>query len=93
MPTWTATVIHSPPTKTPHFSSPGSAARGREPTGAAEGRWYPQVVGLETGEGTDTLAGARARFFLSGTSTCIIEFDYSVGWIRDGTVPVRVLMT
>ncbi len=38
--------------------------------------WYPQVIGLETGEGTDTLAGARTCFFMSGTSTCIIEFDY-----------------
>jgi hypothetical protein len=38
------------------------------------GGWYPQVVGLEPGVGTDTLAGQRARFFMTGTSTALIEF-------------------
>lgn len=39
------------------------------------GGWYPQVVGLEPGEGTDRLAGRRARFFLTGRSDRFIEFD------------------
>jgi hypothetical protein len=38
------------------------------------GGWYPQVVGLEPGAGTDRLAGQRARFFLTGVSTAVIEF-------------------
>lgn len=38
------------------------------------GGWYPQVVGLERGTGTDREAGQRARFFLTGVSTGIIEF-------------------
>ena len=42
----------------------------------AGGAWYPQVIGTETGEGTDKLAGASARFFMRGTSTHIIEFGY-----------------
>jgi len=37
------------------------------------GGWYPQVAGLEAG-GTDRLAGQRARFFVTGRSTSIIEF-------------------
>jgi hypothetical protein len=40
------------------------------------GVWYPQVMGLEPGLGTDRRAGARARFFMSGTSTAYIEFSY-----------------
>lgn len=32
----------------------------------AGGRWYPQVIGLEIGEGTDKLAGGVARFFIGG---------------------------
>jgi len=39
------------------------------------GEWYPQVVGLEAGIGTDRLAGRRARFFLTGKSTRLIEFE------------------
>ena len=39
------------------------------------GEWYPQAVGLEAGRGTDRLAGARARFFLTGTSSHTIEFQ------------------
>lgn len=39
------------------------------------GTWYPQVMGLEPGEGTDRQAGARARFFMSGRSTQYIEFN------------------
>jgi hypothetical protein len=38
------------------------------------GRWYPQVVGLTTGTGTDKLAGASPRFFMSGKSEWVINF-------------------
>ena len=39
------------------------------------GEWYPQAVGIEIGAGTDRLAGRRARFFLTGKSNRIIEFE------------------
>ena len=39
------------------------------------GEWYPQAVGLENGTGTDRLAGRRARFFLTGKSNRLIEFE------------------
>jgi hypothetical protein len=39
------------------------------------GSWYPQVMGTETGEGSDKRAGARARLFLGGRSTQFIEFN------------------
>lgn len=39
------------------------------------GGWYPQVAGLEPGEGTDKLAGRRARLFITGRSEHVIEFD------------------
>jgi hypothetical protein len=38
------------------------------------GTWYPQVMGVETGEGSDKRAGARARFFMGGKSSSFIEF-------------------
>jgi hypothetical protein len=38
------------------------------------GSWYPQVLGLTDGQGTDTLAGATARFFMSGRSDYLITF-------------------
>jgi hypothetical protein len=38
------------------------------------GRWYPQVMGLESGSGTDKVAGRRARFFMGGTSEHLIQF-------------------
>ncbi|HUE88808.1 MAG TPA: hypothetical protein VMO26_22250 [Vicinamibacterales bacterium] len=38
------------------------------------GRWYPQVVGLES-DGTDRQAGAIARFFMGGRSEYIIQFS------------------
>ncbi len=38
------------------------------------GEWYPQVAGLEAGSGTDKWAGQRARFFLTGVSSHLIEF-------------------
>ena len=40
----------------------------------AGGKWYPQVVGLESGSGTDKSAGASARFFMSGRSDHVINF-------------------
>ena len=39
------------------------------------GKWYPQVIGLEPGTGTDRLAGARARLFMSGVSEHFIDFQ------------------
>ena len=41
----------------------------------AGGSWYPQVVGLEPGIGTDKIAGERARLFVSGRSNYFIEFE------------------
>ncbi|MGE0866803.1 MAG: hypothetical protein AB7P34_23100 [Vicinamibacterales bacterium] len=38
------------------------------------GKWYPQVVGSTLGTGTDKLADARARFFMSGRSDWMINF-------------------
>jgi hypothetical protein len=38
------------------------------------GAWYPQVMGLERGSGTDTLAGEYARFFMGGRSDFFIRF-------------------
>lgn len=38
------------------------------------GKWYPQVVGSSPGTGTDKLAGASARFFMSGRSDWMINF-------------------
>jgi hypothetical protein len=38
------------------------------------GKWYPQVIGLEGGVGTDKLAGEVARFFVSGKSEHLIRF-------------------
>jgi hypothetical protein len=45
----------------------------------AGGFWYPQVIGLEPGSGTDKLAGERARFFMGGMSEYEIVFDDPVG--------------
>ena len=39
------------------------------------GNWYPQVIGMEAGSGTDRVAGRRARFFLTGRSERFIEFE------------------
>jgi hypothetical protein len=39
------------------------------------GEWYPQVMGTESGIGTDRTAGRRARFFMMGKSTRMIEFE------------------
>lgn len=38
------------------------------------GGWYPQVIGSETGVGTDRTAAKRARFFITGKSERMIEF-------------------
>ena len=38
------------------------------------GNWYPQVLGLESGIGTDKIAGDSARFFMSGVSDYLIRF-------------------
>lgn len=40
------------------------------------GGWYPQVLGIEPGTGTDKLAGALARLFVSGRSEYLIRFAY-----------------
>ena len=40
----------------------------------AGGEWYPQVIGLEPGVGTDKIAGATARLFMSGRSRYLISF-------------------
>ena len=39
------------------------------------GAWYPQVMGLERGTGTDSLAGRYARFFMAGRSDFLMRFD------------------
>lgn len=38
------------------------------------GRWYPQVIGSSIGTGTDKLAAASPRFFMSGKSEWVINF-------------------
>ena len=38
------------------------------------GSWYPQVIG-DGAAGTDRLAGRRARFFMTGRSERMIEFE------------------
>jgi hypothetical protein len=38
------------------------------------GAWYPQVVGLDEGSGTDKTAGEWARFFMQGESHHVIRF-------------------
>lgn len=38
------------------------------------GSWYPQVIGLEEGTGTDKVAGENARLFVHGASSYLIRF-------------------
>jgi|688.fasta_scaffold348117_1 hypothetical protein len=38
------------------------------------GEWYPQVVGLEPGTGSDKDAGAVVRFFMAGVSEHVLVF-------------------
>jgi hypothetical protein len=39
------------------------------------GTWYPQVMGIEPGIGTDKVAGQTARFFMKGESSRWITFS------------------
>jgi len=39
------------------------------------GKWYPQVIGLTPGGGTDKAAGGTARLFLGGRSDWTISFS------------------
>ena len=39
------------------------------------GAWYPQVMGLQRGLGTDQYAGEYARFFMGGRSDWFIRFS------------------
>ena len=39
------------------------------------GSWYPQVLGLEAGVGSDKIAGEWARLFLTGKSEYVIQFS------------------
>jgi hypothetical protein len=43
------------------------------------GAWYPQVIGLERGRGTDARAGQYARFFMGGRSDFLVRFDQPAG--------------
>ena len=38
------------------------------------GSWYPQVIGLDEGIGTDKVAGEWARFFMAGSSQYLVHF-------------------
>jgi len=38
------------------------------------GMWYPQVIGIEDGSGTDKTAGELARLFMRGTSSQYLRF-------------------
>ena len=38
------------------------------------GEWYPQVIGLDEGQGTDAYAGGTSRFFMAGRSDYTIRF-------------------
>jgi hypothetical protein len=55
-------VLHDPS----RWSTPQRIIRG--------GSWYPQVLGLETGIGSDKVAGEWARLFLTGRSDYLIQF-------------------
>ena len=60
-------VSFSPTLQPQDWSAPAKILNG--------GSWYPQVIGGEAGAGTDRLAGRRARFFMTGRSERIIEFE------------------
>lgn len=51
------------------------------------GSWYPQAIGLGPDDG-DTLAGAEARFFMSGYSAWTIRF--SCGGARPRFAPLAI---
>jgi hypothetical protein len=38
------------------------------------GSWYPEIIGVDDGLGTDKVAGEWARFFMAGTSQYLIHF-------------------
>lgn len=38
------------------------------------GKWYPQVIGMQDGSGSDKVAGEWPRFFMSGTSQYLAHF-------------------
>lgn len=38
------------------------------------GKWYPQVIGMQDGSGTDREAGEWPRFFMSGSSQYLAHF-------------------
>lgn len=66
-----------------------------DPTGWTEpvciikgGGWYPQVVGLGPEDG-DTLAGARARFFMTGFSAWDIEFSRAADKPQDPPLAIN----
>jgi hypothetical protein len=39
------------------------------------GTWYPQILGLESGQGTDTWGTWRARLFIGGSSNYFVDFE------------------
>jgi hypothetical protein len=53
------------------------------------GSWYPQVLGLEQGVGTDRQSGRRARLFVGGESRHIIVFR-NPATQNESTVPTSV---
>jgi hypothetical protein len=56
-------------------TSPGDPTKWTAPQRLlAGGKWYPQVVGIEPGSGSDRLAGERARLFVGGVSAYEIVF-------------------
>jgi hypothetical protein len=50
------------------------------------GAWYPQVIGLESGTGTDKIAGKVARFFMGGKS------DYEIVFQDERTQPEEIAL-
>jgi hypothetical protein len=54
------------------------------------GLFYPQVLGLETG-GTDSVAGATARFFINGISTWEIDFAGGFPAAEAPADPLRIV--
>jgi hypothetical protein len=38
------------------------------------GKWYPQIIGMQDGSGTDKVAGEWSRFFMSGLSQHLAHF-------------------
>lgn len=57
---------------TPSLTDPGRWSRPVKILNG--GKWYPQVLGLEDGSGTDKTAGEWARFFMLGSSRHFIRF-------------------